>query len=433
MFLRSVHLKNIRSLRDVSLPFARNGGDARRWTLVLGENGSGKSTILRAIALGLAGSEALPDLLGDVDGWIANGEKKATIELEIATAEGEPRSIRLELHRGLGKTAVVKRNHRNLEPLDRALSYAQRSYLVAGYGVSRRLRSGTGPSLQEAPGSPRSRAVASLFHAEAELQSLETWAMDLEYRRGESGLAIVRDAVGGILPGIEFAKVDKEKRQLLFSTRDGLVPLARLSDGYQHVAAWMGDLLFRITETFDDYKNPLAARGLLLIDELELHLHPLAQRRLRAFLDLKLPNLQIVATTHSALTAQQAGEGELFYLRRDGRREQPVLHAFRGDPQKLFAHQLLLSDAFGVTTLQSPVVQEQRARYLALRDKTARSRAEQREFAALSASLRALPDWSAGSTAAHSADAVVQRVAKAIAKRVPAKTRGRKSAKRASR
>ncbi|MBI5850194.1 MAG: ATP-binding protein [Planctomycetes bacterium] len=401
MFLRSAHLKNIRSLRDVSLPFVRNGDAARRWTLVLGENGSGKSTILRAIALALAGSEALPELLGDVDGWIANGEKKASIELGIATAEGEPRSIRLVLERGLGRTAVVKRNHANLDALDRALSYTQRSYLVAGYGVSRRLRSGTSPSPQEAPGSPRTRAVASLFHAEAELQSLETWAMDLEYRRGEKGLALVRDAVGGILPGIEFAKVDREKRQLLFSTRDGMVPLARLSDGYQHVAAWMGDLLFRITETFDDYKNPLAARGLLLIDELELHLHPLAQRRLRAFLDLKLPNLQIVATTHSALTAQQAGEGDLFYLRRDGRREEPVLHAFRGDPQKLFAHQLLLSDAFGVTTLHSPAVQEQRDRYLALRDKARRSPAEVREFAALTDALRALPDWSAGASTAR--------------------------------
>ncbi len=70
MFLRSVRLENVRSLAELELDFAAAGNESRRWTLVLGENGCGKSTILRAIALVLAGTEALPELLGDPDGWI---------------------------------------------------------------------------------------------------------------------------------------------------------------------------------------------------------------------------------------------------------------------------------------------------------------------------------------------------------------------------
>ena len=393
MFLRSVRLENVRSLAELELDFAAAGNESRRWTLVLGENGCGKSTILRAIALVLAGTEALPELLGDPDGWIGKAADAAAIEVEIVTKARQRRRVRLVLQRGVGRTETLKRNAENLAALDAALAHAQRSYLVAGYGVSRRLTHDAGVGTRETQGTPRSRAVASLFTPDAQLQSLESWAMDLEYRHGKAGLALVKEAIAGILPGVEFAKVDRQQRVLLFKTQDGLVPLARLSDGYQHVAAWVGDLLYRITETFGDYRNPLAARGLLLIDELELHLHPLAQRRLRAFLDDKLPNFQIVATTHSALTAQQAEAGELFYLRRDERSRTPQLHAFAADPQKLFAHQLLLSDAFGVTTLQSPSVERMRERYLELRDRKKLGKAEAKEFAVLVEELRRMPDW----------------------------------------
>ena len=54
----------------------------------------------------------------------------------------------------------------------------------------------------------------------------------------------------------------------MFDTADGPVSLDDLSDGYQNVAAWVGDLLYRTTGAFDDFSNPLATRGLLLLDEI---------------------------------------------------------------------------------------------------------------------------------------------------------------------
>ena len=67
------------------------------------------------------------------------------------------------------------------------------------------------------------------------------------------------------------------------------------------VAAWIGDLLYRITETFEDYRAPLEARGLLLVDEIGLHLHPSWQRQLLDYISRKLPNFQRVVTTHSPM------------------------------------------------------------------------------------------------------------------------------------
>jgi AAA domain, putative AbiEii toxin, Type IV TA system len=95
-----------------------------------------------------------------------------------------------------------------------------------------------------------------------------------------------------------------------------------------------------------------------LIDELDLHLHPVWQRKLREFLDTKLPNFQIIATTHSPLTAQQCGAGELFFLRRPDARAAPRLEPFPASPRELLVHQLLLSPQFGLETVDSYSVEE---------------------------------------------------------------------------
>lgn len=394
MFLKRIEIENVRSLRELTLSTTISVGGIRRWTMLIGENGTGKSTLLRSIGLVLAGSEALPEIIGEPSSWVRSGARSARIEAELVTADGRSRRVALQIRAKDGLAEVIRNNHKALADLDDAISSNARNFLVVGYGVSRRIEFAA-PSLrkEESIRHPRARSLATLFRADADLNSLESWAMDLEYRLGARGTRAVKSTLEGLLPDVSFLRIDRRKRRLLFQTPDGVVPLAFLSDGYQNVAAWVGDLLYRITETFKDYRRPLQARGLLLIDEIELHLHPVWQRRLRRFLTDKLPNFQIVATTHAALTAQQAGENELFYLRRSGRPERPQLFAYPGDPQKLMVHQLLLSDVFGLPTLSSPQVEDQRDRYQSLKAKRRRTPKERRELGTLAAQLRDLPDW----------------------------------------
>lgn len=406
MLLRQLRLENIRSIEHLVLDFERKvgaGGDGsetpagRRWTLLLGQNGSGKSTILRAIALVLAGRDALAELLvqGGTDTWIRNGAKQGRIGATLATAAGERREVELVLTRGLSPQDTLIANRVSLASLDNALEHSTRSYLTVGYGASRRLN-GDSPK-GNVSGSvfrhPRAQSVATLFTPDATLLSLETWAMDLDYRRGAAGMAVIREAINGLLPDVQFGRVDKKQRRLLFTTRDGEVPLSALSDGYQNVAAWCADLLFRITETFKDYKRPLDARGLLLIDEIELHLHPLWQRQLRTFLDAQMPNFQIVATTHSALTAQQSAAGELFSVRRTDSGES-ALYAFPAEPRKLMVHQLLMSDLIGLKSIDSPQIEAAKDAYRALSGKKRRTRSDEQAMKALRAKLEDTPDWS---------------------------------------
>lgn len=200
--------------------------------------------------------------------------------------------------------------------------------------------------------------MSSLFFADASLQSLQEWAVDLHYRKGEEGLDIIRKGLKGLLPGATLERIEKKDKTLLFKTADGLVPLSQLSDGYQNVAAWCSDLLYRITTTFDDYKNPLHTRGLLLMDEIDLHLHPVWQRKLLEFLSTKLPNFQILASTHSPLTAQQAGAGVLHLLERKSSRSAPTVSQFEGVPREMWIEDLVISKWFGLQTGYSSAVEK---------------------------------------------------------------------------
>ena len=104
MFLRSLSIRNLRSIGDLSISFeARDEKDkliTRKQTLLLGQNGTGKSSLLRAIALLTAGSNALGELLGQTDDWIRNGADSCDLSAMLVTKLGEERTVRLTLRRG---------------------------------------------------------------------------------------------------------------------------------------------------------------------------------------------------------------------------------------------------------------------------------------------------------------------------------------------
>lgn len=360
MFLRDLEITNIRSIEHARLTFDDRDNQTRRWTLLVGENGFGKSAILRAIALVTAGSEALPELLGSPEQWVRNGQEHGSIRARLVTAEGETREIELSLYRGDSLRKLFQRNDATLTALDRALRHASRNYLCMGYGVTRRLASSDVHSMAsgELFRNIRSRSVGTLFSPDATLHPLETWAIDLDAQARQAGLEVVRETLEGLLPGVHFREIDYENRRILFDTPDGVVPLSRLSEGYRNMAGWCGDLVYRLTEIYRNYRNPLTGRGLLLIDEVDLHLHPALQRRLRQFLLAKLPHLQIIATTNSPLTAQQCGAGELYVMQRLMLPAGPgpaMVVRFEGEPSRMPLPELLASPLFGLEPAPEPL------------------------------------------------------------------------------
>lgn len=364
MYLLEVHISNLRAIHDLTLDFRDKGptatpNNARRWTVLLGENGCGKSTILKAIGLLLAGSEALADLIDEPARWVRNGAKQATISAKICTAEGAERNLSLTIDRQDRRDAVIKRNSTSLRELDAALEHTDRNYFIAGYGAFRRPPDPQQKTRSHFRSTGRTANLHTMFSSSPDLVSLEQWALQLDYVEGKKGRTIVADALEQLLPGMSFKSIDKRSGEVVMQTVDGEVPLRQLSEGYQAMAAWTGDLLFRMSETFQDRTNPLHARGVLLIDEMDLHLHPVWKRRLVEFINLAFPNLQVISTTHSPLSVQQCNEGELYVVRRE--KGGPTLVPFIGDPSIMRLSELFLSPLVGLESLDSPKVTVLRA------------------------------------------------------------------------
>ena len=417
MFLRRIELENVRSIEHLEIDFNSEGEATRRWTILLGENGTGKSSVLRSIALITAGSAALSELLLKPDSWVRLGTQSCRIAADLVTADGEERQISLAWSRGQNIRDLFEQNKMTLDQLDSALAHSTRSYFTVGYGASRRLGSARFASQTfDSNQHRRARNVATLFSNDAVMNPLDTLAMDLEYRKSKQGFEIVRETMSEILPGVKISRIDRDKRELLFETPDGELPLDQLSDGYQNMAGWCGDLLYRITDAYEDYKNPLKARGLLLVDELDLHLHPVWQRLLKQFLKEKMPNLQILATTHSPLTAQEAGENELYFLRRSGETGASELEQYIGAPNKLFTHQVLLSPAFGFDTVNSKKVEDMRDTYEMLKSRGEKNlnKKEKTELRRLDDELGDIPDWSRETEQDKKQFAVLEKIEAAL-------------------
>ena len=379
MFLKSLKVINIRCFEEAEIDFDLPGGDNRKWTVIVADNGDGKTTILQCIGLIMAGHEAIKSLLTDVDAWIRVGADQARIDAEIETAKGETRAISIVLNRGDTPAAVINRFKTNAEPLNSALDHSTRNYLTLGYGTSRRRSRDEDrvESVSQGFASPRARSIASLFTREIALQPLEPWITGIVDKNKQQIAGLVTDLVAEFLPEIAYHDIEADG-SILFKTRDGIVPLHRLSNGHQSLTAFIGDLLFQITNIFRNYKNPLSARGLLLIDSVDGDLHPKLQRRLLAFFETRLKRMQLVVTTQSIVIAQQSPQDALHYCKRTDNGVKVI--QFEGEPQKLRLNQLMMTDAFGDTTYESLQVEEMKRRYRELEDRDKLTTAEKREM-----------------------------------------------------
>lgn len=114
----------------------------------------------------------------------------------------------------------------------------------------------------------------------------------------------------------EFSEVMVEERPLRLTVKksSARLSLPQLSDGERAFIAMLGDLVRRLALANPDLENPLEGHGVVLIDELELHLHPRWQREVVEKLRASFPNIQFIATTHSPFIIQSLRVGELITL-----------------------------------------------------------------------------------------------------------------------
>lgn len=403
MFLKEIHIQNFKGFDDLRFSFVNEKGEMRKHTILLGENGTGKSNLLKAIALVTASPDAILELLKQPSEWIKQGADFCQI-----TAKISGRDFHLEWSRSDSPVDIVKNENNKL--IKNATSSRAFSPVYA-YGASRKLSLFNELALEPKQNYDYAKNIANLFDNEHILYPITKWLIGLDYNAPQSEpdkkiMEFAKKKLNAFLQNIDFKEIDRKERVLIFTENGKHLPLKALSDGYQNMAALIGDLLAKWSETFswganesryenfpeDFFNNITDNQGLILIDEIDLHLHPKWQRALLDFLSKELPSFQIIATTHSPLTAQQAGEGELFTLKKDENGKVEIL-PFHGSPDKLLLSDLLTAkDAFGLDTTESLKVENLKNRYRELKSNTQRSENEEVELQKIQDYLQIIPN-----------------------------------------
>ena len=388
-YLSKVSLRNIKCLpEEVTLTIPTPSAERPSWTLVLGDNGTGKSSILRCIAISLCDDIAAPALLSELpSNMIRTGQERAEIEVQLKSTQANPREVTI-------RTTLRKKNSTG-ESIEQVVDPADAdihdTLFACGYGSSY----GTiGNELYESY--RLVDAVYTLFNYDTRLQNPETALFriseQMRIQFPESANTNRNELFKQIetVLMLESGSLTLDARGLRISGFWGdSVPVRAIGDGYAATLTWICDLLswtlLAVTRTGD-----LQPRGIVLMDEIEKHLHPAWQREIIALLSQSFPHVQFIATTHAPLITTGTAnlpEGccRLVRLVKSNRGVQ--MNSELKPPSGLRADQVLTSGLFGLLSTISDDAVQKIERYAFLRARSELTKSEQQEVISLDADL----------------------------------------------
>jgi len=356
-FLTRVSLRSIGPFPSLDLDLTPG------WNVLLGDNGLGKSFILRAIAAALCGPAA--------------DEKSVTRLLRTGSTSG-----RIELIVGADRYAVDLERDAHGKIVMRAGTISPivlSNWLVIGFPPLRGVtwERPTGPTDTSDP-KPRPEDLLPILGSAPDdrMRGLKQWLINLDYRRSRGGLDAERAgavfdrffaAMGQLTVNLElrFSRIDHDTMAIMVHTASGEAPLEAISQGTISVLCWVGVLLQRLYDVHGATSDPLGGPALVLVDEIDAHMHPSWQQSLAPAVKKLLPNAQVIATTHSPLIVAAMGAQELVTLQRspDGAiivdRPQVTTHGLRAD-------QILTSPLFNLESTRDPETHAMLMRYTEL-------------------------------------------------------------------
>jgi energy-coupling factor transporter ATP-binding protein EcfA2 len=407
MWVESITLNNIKCFQQQEISFIRAPNAIQRqeklysWVTLLGENGVGKSTILQALALLLAGPEAALEILPRPNGWLQNQNSPGFLNITLRKNSLNQNGTSSFSYSYLvtGTRAMEANGKIYTEPTIVGGSMPLPSHLIGfavGYGAFRRLTRSNQliiPSLEEPR---RSNNFFTQFNEDISLSSFERWMVYIDYRIAKNSQdlqakkmkRVGEAAINKLLPSnTQIAGVTAEGL-IEFSVDGQILPSINLSDGYRSVIALAGDLIWRLMQAFPDLDEPTIIPGIVLIDELDIHLHPSWQREIAGWLQQAFPNMQFFVATHSPLVAAGAGENALT-LHLDMVDNQIQTTKIPYEDLAAGVDRTLKSPAFGLESTYSPPTEHKIQRYHELQRKNGElSEAELSEYEHLQLFMR---------------------------------------------
>lgn len=324
-----ITLSNFKAIKHlhIDLPSKRSTKSGAPALMILGENSTGKSSILAGIALAAIGTKEAYKLKNYLPGLTHSTSTNRFDQLDQAEVE-----VNINFH--LGKpSAAFRYDPRFPQPL----GSEGPSLLVLGYGARRFFD----PQKRKRKEGAASR-VQTLFDPLATIPYPEDW---LRCQTGDRFDTIVA-ALRIILALDEKDELIVTPDHLAVRANGRVTPIDSLSEGYKSVFVMTVDI---IRELLDSWDNLEQAEALVLIDELETHLHPRWKMQVMTSMRKVFPRVQFIVTTHDPLCLRGMDDGEVMVLQRDNAGN---IHALEGLPsvKGMTAEQLLTSDYFGLAS-----------------------------------------------------------------------------------
>ncbi|MGO1003746.1 AAA family ATPase [Lysobacter sp. CA196] len=359
-----VRIFNFKAIENVELEFAgAHASDGVSGVMLLGENAAGKSTVLQALALALMDDRLRTGSKAEGNDFLPRGRESWDVltdrpYVEVLMSTGDSRRVEID---SLGRVEAYSHSMPSM-----VLAYGARRFFKAHADI------------------PRNAFNRSLFDPLAMLEDPSPWLIDATDQDFNAVARAMREI---------FALHDDDDifriagGHVMVRAHGRVTPIERMSDGYRSLFAMAVDIMRRMVEAWGNLEY---AQGIVLIDEIDVHLHPRWKIEVMSALRRAMPKVQFIVTAHDALCLRGMRDGEVHVLYRDRydrirpREDLPNIELLRSD-------QLLTSDLFGLASTARPQTDAALNRYAYLLGKPELAAGERHERDALAGQLAGLP------------------------------------------
>ena len=296
MFLTDIHINALRHLKNIDISLARN---KRQHLILTGKNGSGKTSLL----------EAIRKRLDDISGLI-----KPTTSIFLGTMTDGKASLEMDIC--IRSSDSEQYDNFTVEP----------PFICAYFDASRLTKVEQPQGVEKIAlrnaykftETPVGLLLKYMVHLKTQLIYAKNENDEATASRIQQWFELYTDALRGIMddPSVELQYDYKNYNFLIHQANRNPYSFMQLSDGYSAAIMIVSDLLMRMDQNWliNNTTQSTSLEGIVLIDEVETHLHLALQRKIMPFLTRLFPNIQFIVSTHSPFVVNSIDNAVIYDL-----------------------------------------------------------------------------------------------------------------------